>query len=55
MHFHKPGVRAAMDLSAIIVIDTGRPRPSVLWVDIPDTDKSLWPDINTMIGSLRVA
>ncbi|GAA4596251.1 hypothetical protein GCM10023194_67970 [Planotetraspora phitsanulokensis] len=55
MHFDKPGVQAKMDLSAVIVVDTGRVRPSYLWVDLPESHKKLWPDINTMISSLRVA
>ncbi|POX51849.1 hypothetical protein C3489_19265 [Streptomyces sp. Ru71] len=54
MHFRKYGVKSTMDLSAVVVVDTGRPRPSVLWIALPETEKKLWPDINTMIDSLRV-
>ncbi|WP_067491303.1 hypothetical protein [Actinomadura hibisca] len=54
IRFVKKGVRARMDLSAVVIVDTGRPRPSYLWIDIPETHKRLWPDINTVIGSLRV-
>ncbi|MFD0687572.1 hypothetical protein [Actinomadura fibrosa] len=54
IRFSKKGVRAKMDLSAVVIVDTGRPRPSLLWIDIPETHKRLWPDINTVISSLRV-
>jgi hypothetical protein len=54
MHFRKYGVASTMDLSAVVVVDTGRPRPSVLWIALPETEKELWPDINTLIDSLRV-
>ncbi|WP_119728497.1 hypothetical protein [Thermomonospora amylolytica] len=49
-----PDVRARLDLTAMVVVDTGRPRPSFLWICIPETHKKLWPDINTVIDSLRV-
>lgn len=54
MHFQKPTVKAKMDLSAVVVVDTGRPNPSFLWVDVPETHKRLWSDVNTLIASLRV-
>lgn len=53
MHFRKYGVKSTMDLSAVVVVDTGRPRPSLLWISLPETEKKLWPDINTLIESLR--
>lgn len=55
VRFKKEGIRATMDLAAVAVVDTGRPRPSFLYVDIPDTHKRLYPDINTVIDSLRVS
>ncbi|MER6346020.1 hypothetical protein ABT232_16470 [Streptomyces sp. NPDC001532] len=54
MHFRKYGVKANMDLSTVVVVDTGRPRASVLWIDLPETENDLRPDINTLIDSLRV-
>ncbi|WP_051712559.1 hypothetical protein [Spirillospora albida] len=54
MHVHKPGLLATMDLSVVVVVDTGAPAPSFLWIDLPDTHRHLWPDVNTLIGSLRV-
>ncbi|GAA1538244.1 hypothetical protein GCM10009678_20700 [Actinomadura kijaniata] len=50
----KKNMRATMDLSVVAVVDTGRPRPSFLWIDIPDTHKHLWPDVNTVLDSLSV-
>jgi hypothetical protein len=55
MHFRKYGVKSGTDLSAVVVVDTGRPRASVLWIDLPETENKLRPDINTLIESLRVA
>lgn len=54
MHFRKEGVSSTMDLSTVVVVDTGRPRPSFVWLDVPASRKRLWPDINTLIRSLRV-
>lgn len=54
MHYKKPGVESEMDLSAMVVVHTGRPRPSYLWICIPEEYKRLWPDVNTLIRSLRV-
>ncbi|MFC9972315.1 hypothetical protein ACFVH6_15665 [Spirillospora sp. NPDC127200] len=54
IRFAKKGVRARMDLSAVAIVDTGRPRPSYVWIDIPETHKRLWPDVNTVLDSLRV-
>ncbi|GGT68922.1 hypothetical protein [Actinomadura citrea] len=55
MHFRKEGVSSTMDLSAVVVVDTGRPRPSFVWLDVPGSHKRLWPDVNTLISSLRVS
>ncbi|MCP2339866.1 hypothetical protein [Actinomadura rupiterrae] len=55
IRFSKPGVRATLDLSAVVIVDTGRPRPSYVWIDIPDSHKHLWPDINTVVDSLQPA
>ncbi|WP_406243953.1 hypothetical protein [Streptomyces anulatus] len=53
IHFHKRGVPSTMDLNAVLVVDTGRVRPSVLWVVLPETNKKLWPDLNTLVSSVR--
>lgn len=54
MHFREYGDASTTDLSAVVVVGTGRPRPSVLWIALPETEKELRPDINTLIDSLRV-
>ncbi|MFE4638177.1 hypothetical protein ACFRJ1_33080 [Streptomyces sp. NPDC056773] len=54
IHFHKRGVPSTMDLNAVLVVDTGRVRPSVLWVVLPETNKKLWPDLNTLVTSVQV-
>ncbi|MCD2469487.1 hypothetical protein MBT42_38895 [Streptomyces sp. MBT42] len=55
IHFHKRGVPSTMDLNAVLVVDTGRVRPSVLWVVLPETNKKLWPDLNTLVASVQVS
>ncbi|WP_051468213.1 hypothetical protein [Actinomadura oligospora] len=54
VRFNEEKVQAKLDLMAVAVVDTGLPRPAFLFVDIPETHKRLWPDVNTVIGSLRV-
>ncbi|MFJ8546353.1 hypothetical protein ACIRFH_31005 [Streptomyces sp. NPDC093586] len=54
IHFHQRGVPSTMDLNAVLVVDTGRVRPSVLWVVLPETNKKLWPDLNTLVSSVQV-
>ncbi|MGN9843168.1 hypothetical protein ACTMTI_34095 [Nonomuraea sp. H19] len=48
------GRKARQELSVAIAVDTGRPRPAVLWITIPDTHRRLWPDVDTLVRSLRV-
>ncbi|MBE1532471.1 hypothetical protein [Actinomadura algeriensis] len=54
MHFKEEGLRATMDLSVVVVVDTGQERPSSLWFDVPNTHEQYWSDVNKVIGSLRV-
>lgn len=48
------GRKARRELSVAIAVDTGRPRPAVLWITIPDTHQRLWPDVDTLVKSLKV-
>lgn len=48
------GYTAAGATVAVVVVDTGRPIPGVLYVSIPDTRKDLWPVVDQVVGSLRV-
>ncbi|MFD0901245.1 MmpS family transport accessory protein [Actinomadura sediminis] len=54
MHFEQSDLRATMDLSVVVVVDTGQERPSSLWIDIPNTHQQYWADVNTIVRSLRV-
>ncbi|OLT36288.1 hypothetical protein BJF79_06675 [Actinomadura sp. CNU-125] len=54
MHFKEATLRATMDLSVVVVVDTGQERPSSLWIDIPNTHRQYWSDVNKIIGSLKV-
>ncbi|MEV5411062.1 hypothetical protein AB0K60_19750 [Thermopolyspora sp. NPDC052614] len=49
-----PRPRAKTELTAAIAVDTGRARPSVVLITIPDTHRRLWPDLNHVIESIRV-
>ncbi|HEX5496874.1 MAG TPA: DUF2510 domain-containing protein [Mycobacteriales bacterium] len=40
---------------AVVVVDTGRPVPGVLYVSIPDTRRDLWPGIDQVVDSLHLA
>ncbi|GIH25472.1 hypothetical protein Aph01nite_37820 [Acrocarpospora phusangensis] len=48
------GRKARVELAAVVALDTGSPRPGILWITIPDTHKRLWPDIGRVIRSVRV-
>lgn len=48
------GRKATLELAVAVAITTGADRPSVVWITIPDTHKRLWPDITTVVSSLRV-
>lgn len=52
--YDQPGIKAKGDMVAVAVIDTGRPRPAVLFMAVPDTHKKLWPDFNYVLSSVRV-
>jgi hypothetical protein len=48
------GRRARTELSVAVAVDTGKGRPSILWITIPETHKRLWPDIRQVVNSIRV-
>ncbi|MEV6039502.1 hypothetical protein AB0L65_50840 [Nonomuraea sp. NPDC052116] len=48
------GRKARQELSVVIAVDTGRPRPAILWITIPDTHRRLWPDVDTLVKSLKI-
>lgn len=48
------GYSAQSELVAILVVDTGRPRPAVLYVSLPDTVRPVWSSLDALIRSVRV-
>lgn len=38
----------------VVVVDTGRPAPGVLYLSVPDTHRGLWPDLDRVVGGLHV-
>jgi hypothetical protein len=53
--YHRPGVQATGDVVTVAVVDTGRKTPGILFMSVPNTSKKLWPDVNYVVRSLRVA
>jgi hypothetical protein len=47
--------RAAGEIVAVAVVDTGAGRPGVLYVTVPKAEKAVRPDIRAIVKSLRVA
>lgn len=52
--YHRPKMKATGEIFTLAVVDTGRARPGVLFMSIPDTQKKLWPDFNYVLHSLKV-
>jgi hypothetical protein len=53
--YHQPGVKATAEVVTVAVVNTGRPSPAVLYMALPNTNRELWPDINYVFTSLRIA
>jgi hypothetical protein len=53
--YRRPGVKATGDVVAVALVDTGKKAPGVLFMSVPNTNKKLWPDVNFVVRSLRVA
>lgn len=54
LRYHRPGLKATGDVVAVAVVDTGKQTPGVLFMSVPNTSRTLWPDINFVVRSLRV-
>ncbi|WP_158558367.1 hypothetical protein, partial [Spongiactinospora gelatinilytica] len=39
--------------AAIVVADTGKRRPGMVLMSVPDTRKALWPDISKVVNGVR--
>ena len=48
------GYAAKSEEVAVLVVDTGQPLPSALYVSLPDTVRTLWPSIDGLLSSVRI-
>ncbi|GAB1822976.1 hypothetical protein [Herbidospora sp. RD11066] len=48
------GRKAERELAVAVAMDTGADDPALVWITIPETHKRLWPDVQTVVSSLRV-
>ena len=53
LHFSAPGLQAKDELSAVAVIDVGKPTAAVLYVSIPGTHKQFDYVIDDVLSSVR--
>jgi hypothetical protein len=53
--FHRHGLKATGDVVMVALVDTGRKTPGVLFMSVPNTHRELWPDVDFVVRSLRVA
>jgi hypothetical protein len=48
------GYQAKTEQVTVLVVDTGRTLPAVLYVSLPDTVKASWPAVDALLASVRV-
>jgi len=53
LHFDEPGLKAKDELSAVAVIDVGKPTAAVLYVSIPGTHKQFDYVVDDVLSSVR--
>ncbi|GAB1642960.1 hypothetical protein [Krasilnikovia sp. MM14-A1259] len=53
LHFHQAGLSATDELSAVAIIDVGRPAAAVLYVSIPGTHRQYDHVIDEVLASVR--
>ena len=53
LHFREPGLTATEELSAVAVIDVGKPTAAVLYVSIPGTHKQWDHAVDEVLASVR--
>ncbi|MCD0451249.1 hypothetical protein LO762_18895 [Actinocorallia sp. API 0066] len=51
--FDRTPIVAKSEVVVTALVDTGRKSPSLLFISMPNTAKSLWPDINAVINGLE--
>jgi hypothetical protein len=54
LHFDEPGLQAKDELSAVAIIDVGKPTAAVLYVSIPGTHKQFDYVIDEVLASVRL-
>ncbi|WP_285694322.1 hypothetical protein [Actinomadura sp. NBRC 104412] len=52
--YKRAGVRATGEVVATLVVDNGRPVPAVVFASVPNTHRTMWPDINQFFARLRI-
>jgi hypothetical protein len=52
--YERAGIRATGEVAVTAVIETGGKIPSVLFVSVPNTAKTMWPIVNTIFDQLKV-
>lgn len=55
LSYHRNGIKATGEIVTVAIINTGKKAPAVLFMSVPNTEKKLMPDINFVVGSLKVA
>jgi hypothetical protein len=53
LHFNEPGLTAKDELSAVAIIDVGKPTAAVLYVSIPGTHKQFDYVVDEVLASVR--
>ncbi|BBH64668.1 hypothetical protein ACTI_13530 [Actinoplanes sp. OR16] len=53
LRFNSPGLTATEELSAVAVIDVGKPTAAVLYVSVPGTHKQFNPVVEEVLESVR--
>ncbi len=53
LHFHETGLTATSELSAVAVIDVGKPTAAVLYISIPSTHQQFDRVIDEVLDSVR--
>ncbi len=48
------GYAAKSEQIVVLVVDTGQPQPSALYVSLPDTVRDLWPSIDGLVDGVKI-
>lgn len=52
--FKRAGIKATGEVVVTAMVETGGKVPSVLFVSVPNTAKTMWPIVNTIFAQLKV-